>query len=294
MADPDRIRIGVSGWSYREWAGRFYPSGLPQADRLAFIAENFDTVEVNRSFYSLLKPDVYRGWHDAVPDDFIFAVKGGRYLTHQKKLHDVTVPLANFLASGVLHLGEKLGPILWQLSGAWRIDLERITAFLRALPATFDAAVDLASRHDDKVEAPSWPSGSSRPIRHVLEVRHPEAPIADLSAALEQEGMALAVSDGADWPVGEPAESDFVYVRLHGPGRLYSSRYEEDDLERWSGRIERWRAAAADRSADGGDCYVYFDNDVNAYAPHDALALRHRLGQDTVSSGGGRSKGTTR
>jgi len=290
----NRIRIGVSGWSYREWAGRFYPPGLSQSDRLAFIAERFDTVEVNRSFYSLLTPDVYRGWRETVPDDFVFAVKGGRYLTHQKKLRDVTVPLANFLASGVLHLEEKLGPVLWQLSGAWRIDLERIAAFLQALPATFDAAVELASRHDEKVEAPSWPSGSSRPIRHVLEVRHPEAPIAELSATLEQQGMALAVSDGADWPVREPAASDFVYVRLHGPGRLYSSKYEEDDLERWSGCIERWQAAAADRSAAGGDCYVYFDNDVNAYAPHDAFALRHRFGQDTVSSGSEGRRGKAR
>lgn len=277
MSHP--IRIGVSGWSYRDWAGRFYPPGLPAAGQLDFIAERFDTVEINRSFYSLLTPSVYQGWHDTVPDDFVFSVKGGRYLTHQKKLRDVTVPLANFLASGVLHLEEKLGPILWQLSAAWTIDLERIVAFLHALPATFDAAVELAARHDDRVRAASWPPGSGRPIRHVLEVRHPETPLADLAPTLERLGIALAVSDGAGWPLTEPVRSDFVYVRLHGPGRLYASPYEEDDLERWANRIEPWQADAAERSAGGGDCFVYFDNDINAFAPHDALALRRRFGQ---------------
>lgn len=275
MTSP--VRIGVSGWSYRDWSGPFYPRGLGPDARLAFIAEHFNTVEVNRSFYSLLQPDVYRGWYRAVPSDFLFSVKGSRYITHQKKLHDVTLPLANFFASGVLHLTDKLGPLLWQLSGAWSLGIDRILAFLKLLPTSFEAAADLASRHDDQVKEASWPEGSRRRIRHVLEVRHPQAPVAGLAETIEELGMALAVSDAVEWPRFDPVGSDFVYVRLHGPGQLYASEYDAGELDGWAGRIDRWRTESSRRGGDAGESFVYFDNDAHAAAPRNALALAQRF-----------------
>jgi uncharacterized protein YecE (DUF72 family) len=279
------VRVGVSGWSYRDWNGCFYPPGLAPDSHLSFIAEHFNTVEVNRSFYSLLQPDVYRSWYRTVPSDFVFSVKGSRYITHQKKLHDVTVPLANFLASGVLHLTDKLGPFLWQLSGEWSLSLDRILGFLKLLPASFEAAVDLAARHNNKVKEASWPEGSRGRIRHVLEVRHPQAPVAELTETIEDLGMALAVSDAVEWPRFDPVESDFVYVRLHGPRRLYDSAYDADELDRWAERIDWWRKESSRLGKAGGECFVYFDNDGHAAAPRNAMALAQRFREMSGAQG---------
>lgn len=282
------IHIGLSGWSYRDWVGRFYPDDLPSERWLSFIAERFDTVEVNRSFYSLLEPSTYRTWYGNVPDGFVFAVKGSRYITHMKKLNDAETPLANFFASGVLELGDKLGPVLWQLPGGWRFRPDRIRSFLSLLPATTTEAGALAEHHDDRVEQPATDPPADLPMRHVLEVRDPSFFVPELLEILEECGVAYAVSHSSAWPYTEDVVGDLAYLRLHGPGALYASPYPEEDLGRWARLIEEWAegrdsgdgpriASPAKRRQDGRDVFVYFDNDSGAHAPPDALALKRMI-----------------
>jgi len=158
------VRIGVSGWSYGEWRGRFYPDALPRRRELEYLSRQVNSVEINGSFYSLQRPSSYARWYDATPPDFRFAVKGSRFITHMKKLGDVEVPLANFFASGVLRLGEKLGPILWQLPPNLGYHEDRMARFLELLPRDTVSAARLARRHDQRLEGRSW-------IR--VEVDHP-------------------------------------------------------------------------------------------------------------------------
>src|SRR5690349_1355949 len=135
------IRIGISGWTYAPWRGKFYPEGLPHARELAFASRAFNSIEINGTFYSLQRPESFARWFDATPEGFLFAVKGPRFITHMKRLKDVETPLANFLASGVLRLGPKLGPILWQLPERQRFELRRLEDFFALLPRDTEAAL---------------------------------------------------------------------------------------------------------------------------------------------------------
>jgi uncharacterized protein YecE (DUF72 family) len=265
--------------------GRFYPEDLPTERWLSFVAERFDTVEVNRSFYSLLEPPTYRSWYESVPEDFIFAVKGSRYITHMKKLNDVETPLANFFASGVLELGNKLGPVLWQLPGRWRFRPDRIRSFLSLLPATTVEAGALAERHDDRIREPATDPPVEMPLRHVLEVRDPSFFVPELLEILAESGMAYAVSHSSEWPYTEDVVGDLAYLRLHGPGALYASPYSDQDLSRWAGLVTAWAAgedpdegphisSPVNHREDGRDVFVFFDNDSGAHAPPDALSLQ--------------------
>lgn len=261
------IRIGTSGWQYDSWRGDFYPPGLAKKRQLEYLSRRMNSAEVNGSFYSLQRPGRYRAWFDSVPDDFVFAVKGGRFITHMKQLRGVETALANFFASGVLALGTKLGPLLWQLPPRMRFDPRRLADFFELLPRSTQAAAELARRHDDKLKAePHAETDADRPIRHTLEVRHPSFETGELPGFLAEHDIALTVSDSAgEWPLIEHVTTDFVYVRLHGDTELYTSGYRDAALRSWARKIVRWRAA--------GDVYVYFDNDAKGYAPHDALRL---------------------
>lgn len=283
-----RTRIGLSGWNYDSWRGDFYPEDLPRTRHLAHVADVFDTVEVNGSFYSLLQPSTYRRWYDAVPAGFRFAVKGSRFITHNKKLRDVDSALANFFASGVLDLREKLGPFLWQLSAQLRFDADRIGSFLSSLPRDTDQAADLARRHDDRVGEPSFGPGERHRIRHVLEVRNDTWLCDELVSLARAHGVALAFSHSSAWPYVEEITAGFVYLRLHGPGELYASPYRGPALDRWAARVEAWRSGGepddperiTDRSPPERkerDVYVYFDNDDGGHAPRDAVQLRERI-----------------
>jgi uncharacterized protein YecE (DUF72 family) len=271
------IRIGISGWRYVPWRGTFYPPGLPQARELAFAAERLNSVEVNGSFYSLQRPSRYLSWARDVPDDFVFAVKGSRFITHMKKLRDVRVPLANFLASGPLALGSKLGPMLWQLPPNLPFEPERLAAFFELLPRTRSAAAALAAEHDERLSGAdrAWLTvDQDAPLRHALEVRHASfgEASAELAALLTEQDIAMVVADTAGkWPFLEHVTSDFVYVRLHGDVELYVSGYDDEALDLWAERVRRWAAT-------GRDVYVYFDNDAKVRAPVDAMALAARLG----------------
>jgi uncharacterized protein YecE (DUF72 family) len=263
-----RIRIGISGWQYDSWRGDFYPSGLPRRQELPYVADRLGTVELNGPFYALQNPTSYQRWHDATPEDFVFAVKGGRYVTHLKRLRDVEVALANFFASGVLLLADKLGPFLWQLPERVEFEEATIAQFLALLPTTTLEVARSATGHDDKVRATSYdePERSSR-VRHALEVRSPTFRDDRFFELLAQCDVACVLADSAGrWPEIDAATASFQYVRLHGHTELYTSRYSQPNLERWARRCR-------DASEQGSDVYVYFDNDARGHAPHDALRL---------------------
>lgn len=284
-----QLRIGISGWRYAPWRGRFYPEGLPQRQELAFASQAFSSIELNGSFYSLQRPESYQNWRDQTPDDFVFSVKGPRFITHMKRLGDIEVPLANFLASGVLALGRKLGPILWQLPPSMAYDAGQIDRFLSMLPRDTASALALARQHDDKgkgrVFLEPTPAG---PIRHAVEVRHASFENAGFIALLRRHGVALVVADTAGrWPLIEDITADFVYLRLHGDEKLYESGYSDTALDRWAERIKAWHHGrqlpgarlASTSPAQRGNCdvFCYFDNDTKVHAPFDAMHLAQRL-----------------
>ncbi|SEM22094.1 DUF72 domain-containing protein [Rhodococcus maanshanensis] len=268
------VRIGISGWTYPGWRGDFYPAGLVHRRELAYAAARMASIEINGSFYALQTPESFARWRDETPDGFVFAVKGGRFITHMKRLRDVDTALANFFASGPLALHAKLGPILWQLPPTLAFDPDRVAGFLAALPRTTTDAAELAARHDDKVPEDSalTVADAPRPVRHALEARHVSFGDPEAVALIEQNDVALVVSDSAGrYPMFDRSTSDFTYVRLHGDTELYASGYSDRALDGWATRIGGWRA-------DGLDVFVYFDNDEHGRAPFDAIALRHRLG----------------
>ena len=290
MESAGRVRVGISGWSYKPWRGVFYPVGLRVADELAYASRIFSTIELNGSFYSLQRPESYRAWYQATPEGFLFAVKGGRFVTHMKRLKDVQEPLANFFASGVLELKDKLGPILWQLPPALRFDAERLRSFFELLPSTHAEAARLARGHAPWLsERVAFGSGGRARLRYALEFRHPSFVCPEAMALLREYGVAPCIADSAGlFPVVEDLCADFVYVRLHGAERLYTSGYEDELLAQWATRIRAWRAGRlapqprlADAKSRGDrrrrDVYVYFDNDVQVRAPFDALNLARLL-----------------
>jgi uncharacterized protein YecE (DUF72 family) len=269
---PGRVRVGISGWKYAPWRGTFYPKGLRQRDELAYVAERLSSVEINGSFYALQRPESFRAWREQTPDDFCFAVKGGRFITHMKRLGDVETPLANFFASGLLALGPTLGPLLWQLPPTFRFDAQRLSAFFEMLPRTTKEAASLAGKHDDRVEGRSLTeTDADRPLRHALEVRHASFVDAGLPDLLREHDIGLVVADTAGkWPLLREVTSDFAYIRLHGDTELYASGYDDEALDRWAALVRVWAEA-------GHDVYVYFDNDMKVRAPYDAMALSERL-----------------
>ncbi|MET0928403.1 MAG: DUF72 domain-containing protein [Aeromicrobium sp.] len=266
------VRIGISGWTYPPWRGVFYPTGLRQKDELEYAAGRLSSIEINGSFYSLQRPESYAAWRARTPDDFVFAVKGGRFITHMKKLADVDVPLANFFASGPLALAEKLGPVLWQLPPTLGFDAARLERFFKLLPRTTTAAAALGAARDERVDGRSWlEPAADRPIRHALEVRHASFLEPSFLDLLRRHDVAVVVADTAGkWPLLREVTSDFAYIRLHGDTELYSSGYSGASLDEWAGLVRSWAES-------GKDVYVYFDNDMKVRAPFDAIALAGRL-----------------
>lgn len=268
-----QIRVGISGWSYPQWRGDFYPKGLAQRRELWYAAERMSSVEINGSFYSLQRPSSYRTWSQQTPADFEFAVKGSRYITHMKKLAGVDTALANFWASGVLALGAKLGPVLWQLPATLPFDADRMAAFFDRLPRSTSEAAGLARSHDDRVpEARALLEALDEgPVRHVLEARHRSFMSTEASDVLRANDIGTVWADAAGkFPVIDADTSDVRYVRLHGHTQLYASGYSSRSLDQWAERCRFWRDQ-------GRDVYVYFDNDIRGRAPWDAMGLIARL-----------------
>jgi uncharacterized protein YecE (DUF72 family) len=287
-----QTRIGISGWNYDDWRGTFYPEGLPRTRELEYASRRFNSIELNGTFYSLKKPDNYRDWYEQTPGDFVFAIKGSRFITHNKKLKDVATPLANFFASGVLLLKQKLGPFVWQLPENARFDPQRIEGFFDLLPGDTHQAARLAGRHDSRMKGRSWTrSDAKRRLRHAIEIRNESFFDPELVRLARRFGVAVVFSDAADWPYTEEVTAGFVYLRLHGHEKTYASRYGPGSLRRWADRIRDWRAGRESRDVQRitdrkpparktRDVYVYFDNDQKAHAPQDALDLAENLGPD--------------
>jgi uncharacterized protein YecE (DUF72 family) len=266
------VRVGTSGWLYPPWRGVFYPPKLPHRRELEYLSSKLNTVEINGTFYSLQRPPSFRNWYAQTPADFLFAVKGARFITHMKKLAGVETPLANFFASGVLALDDKLGPVLWQLPPTLGFDADRLSAFFAQLPRSTGEAAWLARRHDERMKDRSVVTAvDDRPLRHALEVRHKSFGVAAFPELLREHGIALVVADTAGkWPLLKDVTADHVYVRLHGDVELYTSGYTDEALDRWAAQIREWTGA-------GLDVQVHFDNDVKVRAPFDAMSLAERL-----------------
>jgi uncharacterized protein YecE (DUF72 family) len=267
------VRVGISGWTYPPWRGVFFPKGLPHRAELNYAATHLSTIEINGSFYSLQRPSSYRTWHDQTPDDFVFSVKGGRFITHMKRLLEPETTLANFFASGVLALREKLGPFLWQLPPNFAFDPDRLAAFFAYLPRSTSEAAWLARHHDERLKDRALTdTDEDRPLRHALEVRHNSFKTPAFTDLLREHHIAVVVADTAGkWPLIREVTTDFAYVRLHGDEVLYTSGYSDEALDSWAKQIRVW-------ADDGRDAFVYFDNDVKVRAPFDAMALASRLG----------------
>jgi uncharacterized protein YecE (DUF72 family) len=285
-----QTRVGVSGWNYDDWRGKFYPDDLPRTRELEYASRRFNSIELNGTFYSLKKPDNYREWYERAPGGFVFAVKGSRFITHNKKLKDVETPLANFFASGLLLLKEKLGPFVWQLPENARFHAERLQSFFDLLPRDTHEAARLAGRHDSRMKGRSWTrSDGNHRLRHAIEVRNESFFDAELVRLARRAGVAVVFSDAADWPYTEELTAGFAYLRLHGHEKTYASRYGASSLRSWADRICKWRAGSQPADAariterkpprrKSRDVYVYFDNDQGGAAAEDALCLAEMIG----------------
>jgi uncharacterized protein YecE (DUF72 family) len=283
---PGTIRIGVSGWRYTPWRGNFYPRGLAQSRELQYAARIFPSIELNGSFYSLQRPSSYRQWAADTPTGFVFAVKGGRYITHMLKLRNARTALANFFASGLFELGDKLGPILWQFPPQLGFNAEVFEAFFRILPRTTAAASVLAQERDARLQGREAlaPQGNRR-LRHAVEVRHPSFVAPEFIALLRRYRIAWVVADTPrPWPRFDDVTADFVYMRLHGASELYKSRYTGEELERWAQCISAWAGGGQPAGArlisaqppprrSARDVYCYFDNTDKLHAPDNAREL---------------------
>jgi uncharacterized protein YecE (DUF72 family) len=284
-----KVRIGISGWRYPPWRGVFYPPKLAHKRELAHAASVFPTIEINGTFYSLQRPANFETWAAETPSGFVFSVKGSRFITHMKRLKNVRVPLANFFASGVLRLGTKLGPFLWQFPPNFRFEPAIFESFLKLLPRDTEAAAALARRHDQRINGrASMKIDAHRALRHAVEIRHPSFVTPEFIDLLRAQNVALGCADAVDWPRLMNLTSDFIYCRLHGSEELYVSGYNDASLEDWAARVAAWARGKEPPDAERispkpaaslpeRDIYVYFDNDAKVRAPFDAQSLTARV-----------------
>jgi uncharacterized protein YecE (DUF72 family) len=242
MAGDARIHVGCSGYSYPHWKGPFYPEDLPDSRRLEYYAGRFDTLEVNNTFYNLPEAKTVQDWRRRTPEGFVFAVKASRYVTHMKKLKDPEASLANLLPR-IRELGDKLGPVLFQLPPKWRFNAERLESFLQALPGD---------------------------LRCVFEFRDESWINEECFALLRKRGAAFCIYELAGYASPREVTADFVYVRLHGPGDAYQGLYDAQTLSGWAGAISAWRDK-------GLDVFAYFDNDQEGFAARNAMELADML-----------------
>jgi uncharacterized protein YecE (DUF72 family) len=292
MAINHAIRIGVSGWRYAPWRGNFYPANLPQRAELEYAARCFSSIEINGSFYSLQSPDSWQAWYEATPEDFVFGVKGPRYITHMLRLKQVEKPLANFFASGIFKLREKLGPILWQFPPNFAFDAERFASFLSLLPRDLEGAVALARKRDAFMRGRVALSiRANQTMRYAMEVRHESFNDPRFVRLLRKHNAALVIAETARrWPMLQDITADFLYLRLHGDKKLYRSGYSDKALVRWAERISAWSRGGEPTDAIKAEpqakapsqpraVFCFFDNtDEKLRAPVDAKALMKKLG----------------
>ncbi len=248
MSGGAAIRVGIGGWVFPPWRGVLYPPGLPQARELSHASRQVTAIEINGTFYGSQKPASFRRWHDETPDDFVFSVKGPRFATHRRDLATAGPSIERFLASGVLELRARLGPILWQFAPFLRFDEAGFGAFLAMLPHEIDG----------------------RALRHVVEVRHASFTTPAFPELLRRHQVAVAFVDDEKYPALADITADFVYVRLRRSTMDEPAGYAPEALDAWAGRARDWCAA-------GRDCFVYFINGAKIRAPAAAQALIGRI-----------------
>ncbi len=237
-----RIHAGTSGWNYNHWKGVFYPEKIEPSGLLSCYAENFETVEINNSFYQMPSKDTFQGWIDSVPENFIFSVKASRYITHMKKLKDPQAPVDRFMDSTKI-LGKKLGPVLFQLPPRWKCNPERLDSFLSILPSGY---------------------------RYVLEFRDESWFNENVYSILEDHNAAFCIYHLDKRLSPRKVTADFIYIRLHGPGGAYQGSYDNKTLAGWVGAMTTW-------AGKGRDVFCYFDNDQHGYAAENAMALKNMM-----------------
>ncbi|WP_426957850.1 DUF72 domain-containing protein [Muricoccus radiodurans] len=297
---PDReertgsTRVGIAGWTFPPWRGSFYPKGLKQKDELSHASNQFATLEINGTFYSLQKPETFRSWAAATPDGFVFSMKAPQYVTHMRRLKDVEAPIANFFASGLFALGPKLGPILWQIPPKLPFDRERIETWLKLLPKHTMAAAAMARRHEPRLEGRALTEPEhDGPIRHAVEVRHESYADPAFIGLLREHNVALVLTDGVEeYPRLGDVTADFVYVRLHVSKAHGEGGYGHAALDAWADRSRVWskggepeglRRVAPEPPARLAhrDVFLYLDaagdEEVKLFTPPNATALADRL-----------------
>jgi uncharacterized protein YecE (DUF72 family) len=240
---PGKAYIGTSGWIYKSWRNSFY-GDTPQKRWLRLCAERFTSIEVNGTFYRLQPQSTFEKWRDETPDGFSFAIKGHRYITHNKKLIDVEEPVIR-CRDAASPLGQRLAAVVWQLPASFQKKIERLEKFLQTL-------------------------GRWETTRHAIEFRHKTWFDDEVADCLAKHAVAVCMSDAPDWPMWDRVTTDVVYIRLHGHTRKYASSYSKSTLKKWATRAECW--LQEDR-----DVHVYFDNDAEAAAPKNALTLLEML-----------------
>lgn len=234
--------IGTSGWMYDHWKGPFYPSDIETGAMLPTYAETFHTVEINNTFYQLPDAETVVSWCQRSPQDFLFAVKANRYITHMKNLLEPEDPVNNLL-DRVSQLGDKLGPILFQLPPGWHVNEDRLASFIDVLPPS---------------------------RRYAFEFRHPSWYAPEIYELLTSHNCAFCIHDHVDAPSPRETTADFIYLRFHGPDGQYGGRYTEDSLASWAAHIRTWQE-------EGRDVFAYFNNDAEGYAVENAKTLQARL-----------------
>lgn len=264
------IHVGMSGWTFAPWRGKFYPKGLAQKRELEYASRQLNSIEVNGTFYGLQKPPSFMQWRDATPPGFVFSIKGGQYITHVRRLKDVREPLATFLGSGLLCLGRKLGPILWQFPPNVMLKDDRFERFFEMLPHDSRSAARFADAHGRKEEGKNFTDVTEDfPVRHAFEFRHPSFKNPEFIALMRKHRVAVVFAHTGE-PFFEEPTADFIYARMHGEGKGYGKGYPDSVIVEWAGRVREWSKTL--------DVFTYFDTEKKVHAPANALSLARELG----------------
>jgi uncharacterized protein YecE (DUF72 family) len=267
------IRVGIGGWVFPPWRGTFYPKDLPQARELEYASRQLTSIEINGTFYGSQKPASFRRWREETPDDFVFSLKGPRFATHRRELAGAGESIARFFGSGVLELGDKLGPVLWQFPGTKRFDADDFRAFLQLLPNDVQG----------------------RAIRHVVEVSHETFLVPNFIDLLREHSVALALIDSDDRPQMFDVTVDFIYARLRRSSEDEPKGYSKPALKRWAQRLRTWAGAGEPDDlprvhsepappAKSRDCFVYFISGAKVRAPAAAQALLAELNRSSPAT----------
>jgi len=245
---PGTIRVGIGGWVFPPWRGTFYPKGTRQAEELHYASRHVTGIEINGTFYRVQTPTSFRKWRDETPDDFMFSMKGPRYLTHRSELASAEPYMERFFTSGLTELGAKLGPVLWQFAPFQKFDAADFKKFLKLLPNDIDGTR----------------------LRHVVEVRHDSFRCGEFTDLAGEHGVAVAMVDDRTHPAFDALTADFAYLRLRRCSEDEPTGYTAEQLDRWAGQLRAW-------ASEGRDCFLYFINGAKVRAPAAAQALIERL-----------------